>query len=463
MKITIYGAAGGVTGSAYYVETSEARILVDCGMFQGSKKEEEQNRFAPPVDYKRLDAIVLTHAHLDHCGRLPLAIKAGYKHAIYATPATIEIAALILRDSYRIHISDLEKINRMRERQGKDPLPPLYEESDVEQAIAQMESIPYQQPYMVGPKLQVIAHEAGHILGSVSIKLIDSSEEKPKSVVFTGDLGGNGLPIIKDSEPFTEADMVFLESTYGDRDHKSLPATLDEAVEIVKEAVAMKGKILVPAFAVGRTQDLLYYIDEAFHRGNVPTFPVYLDSPMAISATKIYLDHPELYDTESQVLNLRGQFRKDLTRVHLTETAKESKKINDVKGTCMIIAGSGMCTAGRILHHLRHNLWRPETSVVIVGYQAHGTLGRMLVEGEPFVRIYGEEIAVKARIFKLGGFSAHAGQTQLLQWFSFMAPSKPRVVLVHGEDKARKTLAEKILTDFGLKAAIPDIGDTLEV
>jgi metallo-beta-lactamase family protein len=463
MKITVYGAAGGVTGSSYYVETAEARILVDCGMFQGSKKEEEQNQTAPPVDYSHLDAIVLTHAHLDHCGRLPLAIKAGYKHAIYTTPATIEIAALILRDSYRIHISDLEKINRMRKRQGKDPLTPLYEESDVEQAIAQMESIPYHQSYMVAPNLKVIAHEAGHILGAVSIKLIDTSQKKHKSVVFTGDIGGNGLPIIKDSEPFTDADMVFLESTYGDRDHKSLPATLDEAVEIVNEAVAMKGKILVPAFAVGRTQDLLYYIDEAFHQGNVPTFPVYLDSPMAIEATKIYLQHPELFDEESQVLNLRGQFRKDLTRVHLTETPEQSKRINEVKGTCMIIAGSGMCTAGRILHHLRHNLWRPETSVVIVGYQAYGTLGRMLVEGEPSVRIYGEEIAVKAKIFKLGGFSAHAGQTQLLQWFSAMAPSHPKVVLVHGEDDARRALAQKIQSDFGLKAVIPEMGDVIEV
>lgn len=463
MRITLYGAASGVTGSAYHVETKEANILIDCGMFQGGKEADKLNRSAPPVDFKRLDSIVLTHAHLDHCGRLPLAIRAGYNNAIYATPATIEIAGLILRDSLKIYTSDLEKLNRMLQRQGKKKLQPLYDKEDVEQAIRQMESIPYRQPYMVASGIKVIAQEAGHILGSVSLKVVTTEDGKEKSVVFSGDLGAAGIPIIKDPEPFTQADMVFMESTYGDRDHKSLSATLEEARTIIHEAIESNGKILVPSFAVGRTQDLLYYLDEAFHKENLPSFPIYLDSPMAIQATKIYLQHPELYDEETQVLNLRGQFRKDLAKVHLTATPDQSKAINDVAGTCLIIAGSGMCTAGRIVHHLRHNLWRPETSVVIVGYQAVGTLGRQLVEGAEYVKIWGETIVVKAKIYSLGGFSAHAGQSDLLKWFSVIAPSKPRVVLIHGEDKARSVLAEKLKQEFGVKAEVPGYGKTVQV
>lgn len=463
MKITLYGAASGVTGSAYHVQTADAGILIDCGMFQGDREADELNRSAPPVDFRQLDAIVLTHAHLDHCGRLPLAIRAGYGSAIYATPATIEIAALILRDSLKVYTADLEKLNRMRQRQGKKKIEPRYDKEDVEQVIRQMEAIPYRQPYMVAPGIRVIAHEAGHILGSVSLKVIASDGGRERSAVFSGDIGPEGIPVVKDPEPFTEADMVFLESTYGDRDHKSLKETLEEAVAIIRLTIANGGKILVPSFAVGRTQDLLFYLDEAFHKGNVPSFPVYLDSPMAIQATKIYLQHPELYDDETQVLNLRGQFRKDLARIHLAETPDESKRINEVTGTCMIIAGSGMCNAGRIVHHLRHNLWRPETSVVIVGYQAVGTLGRQLVDGAGFVKIWGETIAVKAKIYSLGGFSAHAGQTDLLKWFGAIAPSRPKVVLVHGEDKARAALAGKLKQEYGVTAEIPGYGEIIEI
>ena len=463
MKITLYGAASGVTGSSYHVQTNEANILIDCGMFQGGKEADKLNLTAPPVDYRKLDSIILTHAHLDHCGRLPLAIRAGYSNAIYATPATIEVASLILRDSHKVYNSDLEKLNRMLQRKGKKRVKPRYDKEDVEQAILQMESIPYRQLYMVAPGIRVIAQEAGHILGSVSLKVIATEDGRDRSVVFSGDLGAAGMPIVNDPEPFTDADMVFMESTYGNRYHKTLDATLDDARKIIHEAIESQGKILVPSFAVGRTQDLLYYMDEAFHKENLPSFPIYLDSPMAIQATKIYLQHPELYDEETQVMNLRGQFRKDLARVHLTETPDQSKAINEVIGTCMIIAGSGMCTAGRIIHHLRHNLWRPETSVVIVGYQAHGTLGRQLVEGADYVNIFGETIAVKAKIYSLGGFSAHAGQSDLLKWFSAIAPSKPKVILIHGEDKARTALAEKLQQQFGVKAEIPAYGETVQV
>lgn len=463
MKITLYGAAGGVTGTSYHVQTGTSAILIDCGMFQGGKEADVMNRSAPPVDYKKLDSIVLTHAHLDHCGRLPLAIRAGYRNAIYATPATIEIAALVLRDSVKVYAGDLVKLNRMLQRRGRKQVQPLYGEEDVEQAIRQMEPIPYGQSCVVAPGMRVIAREAGHILGSVSLKILVDEGGKEKSVVFSGDIGAAGMPIVKDPEPFPDANMVLMESTYGDRDHKSLGATLEEARGIILNAIGSNGKILVPSFAVGRTQDLLYYLDEAFHEEQLPSFPVYLDSPMAIQATKIYLRHPELYDEETRVLNLQGQFRKDLARVHLAETADQSKAINEVAGTCMVIAGSGMCNAGRIVHHLRHNLWRPETSVVIVGYQAAGTLGRKLVEGAGYVRIWGEPIAVKAKIYSLGGFSAHAGQKDLLRWFGSIAPSHPRVVLIHGEDKAREALKERLHQAYGVTAEVPEYGAVLEV
>lgn len=463
MKITLYGAAGGVTGTAYHLQTGMSGILIDCGMFQGGREADALNSSPPPVDFAELDAIVLTHAHLDHCGRLPLAVKAGFRSPVYATPATIGIASLILRDSLKVHTGDLARLNRRLLRSGRKPVQPLYGEEEVEQAIRLMEPMPYNRAYDVAPGLRVEAHEAGHILGSVSIRVIAKEEGKERSVVFSGDLGASGIPIVKDPDPFPGADIVFMESTYGDRNHKSLKATLSEAVGIVRDTIARGGKILVPAFAVGRTQDLLYYLDEAFQKGNVPLFPVYLDSPMAIEATKIYLAHPELYDEETRVLNLRGEFRRELTRIHLMGTAEQSKQINDIVGTCMIIAGSGMCNAGRIVHHLRHNLWRPETSVVIVGYQSAGTLGRQLVDGAKTVRIFGEPVAVKASIHKLGGFSAHAGQSDLIKWFGHSAPTHPRVALIHGEDKARRALARKLLEEFSIEAEMPAYGETILV
>jgi len=463
MKITLYGAAGDVTGSAFYVQTRDASLLVDCGIFQGGKSAELRNKKPPPVDYQRLDAIILTHAHLDHCGRLPLVTQAGYRGPIYATPATMEITALILRDSLKVQTSDLEKLNRRLKRNGKSPVTPLFGEEDVEQAIRLMQPIPYNVDFPVVPGVRITVREAGHILGSCSIALTATEGGAEKTIVFSGDLGPQGMPIVRDPEPFTRADLVFMESTYGDRDHKPLQATLNEADSIIRDTIAAGGKILVPSFAVGRTQDLLYYLDIASHKGTIPSFPIYLDSPMAIQATRIYMRHPELFDEEMQKLGSTGQIKRDFSRIHTTATPEESKKINDVAGPCMIIAGSGMCNAGRIQHHLRHNLWKPETSVMIVGYQAEGTLGRQLVNGAKFVFIYGERIAVRAQIHKLGGFSAHAGQRDLLNWFNAIAPSRPKVALVHGEAKGREALAKILENQYGIHPFLPVYGDIIEI
>lgn len=461
MKITFYGAAGGVTGASYYCESQTARILIDCGMFQGGKQAELLNKKAPPVNYRNLDAIVLTHAHLDHCGRLPLAVKAGYSGPVFATPATMDLVALVLRDSLKVQNSDLEKHNRMLVRLGKPKMVALFDESDVEQAISLLKPMAYHQPLTVAPGMEITVREAGHILGSGTLKLTVEDQEKKKTIIFSGDLGAKGMPIVRDPEPFHQADMVIMESTYGDRDHKPLQDTLDEAIDIIRQALHSKGKILVPSFAIGRTQDLVYYLEQAFRKGGLPRFPIYIDSPMAIEASRIYMDHSELFDEEMLEFIRSGEMERDKGYIRPTQSADESKHLNEISGPCMIIAGSGMCNAGRILHHLRHNLWKPETSVLIVGYQANGTLGRKLVNGEKSLKIYGERIAVKAAIHKLGGFSAHAGQTDLLKWFNSVAPVRPRIVLTHGEDLARETLAGIFTHRYGIQPVLPKYGETI--
>jgi len=340
---------------------------------------------------------------------------------------------------------------------------PVYTSDDVDLLMKLFAAIPYNEPFPIAPGITARAVEAGHILGSASIELTAEEHGRKRVIVFSGDLGPLGMAILKDPARLTSADLVFLESTYGDRDHRSLKDTLLEGDAIIRQAVAEKGKILIPSFAVGRTQQLLYYLAAAFHKGDVPHFPVFLDSPMAIEATNIYMKHTELFDEEAMEMVKTGELKTDLSHVNISSTPEESIALNSVEGPCMIIAGSGMCNAGRILHHLRHNLWMPETSVIIVGYQAEGTLGRLLVDGAKTVKIFGETISVKARVHLLGGLSAHAGQSELLKWFDSIAPSKPRVVLSHGEDKGRKPLAGLIASRYGITAALPEYGDVVEI
>jgi metallo-beta-lactamase family protein len=463
MKITLFGAAGSVTGSAYYVQTRTANILVDFGIFQGRKTVEALNRKLPPIDVGKLDAVVVTHAHLDHIGRIPLLTKNGYSNPIYATEATIEILHLVLMDSVKVQAHDLKRDNRKRLRTGQQPVIPAYSEEDVVKVLDLMSRVPYDQRFEIAPGCQLRVKEAGHILGSVSVELTLEENGSRKVVLFSGDLGPHDMAILMDAGHFNAADLVFLESTYGDRDHRSLTETLQEGLDIVKKAVEMKGKILVPSFAVGRTQQLLYYMARAAYQQNLTPIPVYLDSPMAIEATKIYLKHHELYDDEANELFRLGAIKGDFSGLHISETAENSMALNYLEGSCMIIAGAGMCNAGRILHHLRHNLWKPETTVMIVGYQGDGSLGRRLVEGAKKVRIFGEDIAVKAHIATMGGLSAHAGQTDLLKWFDPLAATKPRLVLSHGEDKGRIPLAEIIHNRYGIVPILPEYGEVISL
>jgi metallo-beta-lactamase family protein len=465
MKITVLGAAGGeVTGSAYYLQSKKASILVDCGLFQGGKKAEALNR-PPTGPRQKLDAVLLTHGHLDHTGRLPLLTQRGHRSPVFATPATIDMTALILRDSARIQAGDAERQNRKRERAGQPPIEPLYSAQQAEEIIQCLRPVSYGKPVPVAEGIQARFVEAGHMLGSASIQLLVQEDGQQKTIVFSGDLGPKGSPILHGFDSLRDADMVFLESTYGDHDHRPFTQTVEEFVSIVKDAVSHKGKILIPTFAVGRAQMLTMLMSWMFRKKHLKPFPLFLDSPMAIEATKLYFKHylnnPQLFDERLLSYIREKPIRENLKTFKATATAAQSMQINDCPGPCLIMAGAGMCNAGRILHHLKANLWKPETHVIIVGYQAHGSLGRRLVEGEKLVSIHGEKIAVKAKVHTLGGFSAHAGQTDLLTWFKGLAASKPRVVLTHGENGPRQALSQLIWQKHRLKPALPEMQETI--
>ena len=463
MKIRFLGAAGDVTGSAYHVITKDASILVDCGYFQGRKQESAKNRRKSQIENGKLDAVVLTHGHLDHIGRLPLLTRNGYKGPIFATRPTINLATLVLKDSHNIQKQDLKRENQKRARAKLPPLEPLFEEADVRKLKPLTAPVKYNQRFQVAPGIEARLVDAGHVIGSSSVELTVSENGHKKVVVFSGDLGPRGAPLLNDPVPFTEADAVIMESTYGDRNHRSLHDTAIEGREIIERAIQNKAKILVPVFAIGRTQLLLYLLAGAFKNKTLPPFPIYLDSPMAIEATNIYRTNNELFDTEALSMVQSGDLRRNLTTVRACGKPGESRALNGVKGPCLIMAGSGMCTGGRIMHHLRHNLPIPETAVLIVGFQSPGTTGRKLVDGAKTLMMFGEEVPVRASVHTMGGFSAHADQNGLLDWYGAMAPSRPRTIVTHGEDRARKAFSEHLKKRFGVHAECPALDDEIEI
>lgn len=462
MTLSFHGAAGGeVTGSAGLLDTGRARVLVDCGLFQGGREAEALNPLPPALRPAELDAVLLTHAHLDHVGRLPLLTRAGFTGVIHATPATIELAAVVLRDSARIQAQDLERTNRKRARSGQEPLAPLYTSEDVETLLGRLRPVPYHRPVSVAPGVTARWFEAGHMLGSASVHVTaETAGGATRTIEFSGDLGPVTAPILREFERPPRSDAVVLESTYGDRDHRPPADTVAEFTGIVQRAVAEQGRILVPTFAIGRAQLILLLLAGLFRKRAVAPFPVFLDSPMAIEATAIYESHPELFDEELRDFIRVRPVREELRTLRLCPTAEDSRQLNDLPGPLLILAGNGMATGGRIVHHLRHSLGRPGTHVVIVGYQAHGSLGRRLVEREPRVRVLGDEIPVRAQVHTLGGFSAHAGRTDLLKWFAPLAAGRPRVFLNHGEDGPRRALAGTLRERHGLEAALPALGET---
>ena len=464
MNLTFLGAAGVVTGSCYLLQTGRVTLLIDCGMFQGPPELEALNREAPLVGADHVDAVLLTHAHLDHTGRLPLLVaRHDYNGPIYATQATIDMATIILEDSARINASDVERENRQRKREGLEPLDPLYEEKDVEKILSLMQPVPYEERFKIAPGITARLVEAGHMLGSASIELVVDEGGKQKVIFFSGDIGPHNLPILRTADPLEKADVVIMESTYGDRDHPPLEETLDEGEAIVRRAVARKGKILVPAFAIGRSQQLMYHMAALFSSGTIEPFPVYVDSPMAAKATAVYRDNVQLFDEEALAMIESGRMAIGLETIKPTPSVAESIAINTAPAPCMIIATSGMCTGGRILHHLRHNLERPEATIILVGYQAVGTLGRALANGASTVRIWGDTFHVNAEVHQMGGLSAHAGQSDLLRWFDEFADSRPKVILTHGEARQRETLARLIEERYGLSSLLPMYEDQVEI
>jgi metallo-beta-lactamase family protein len=463
MRIHFLGAAGDVTGSAYQVVTKNASILVDCGFFQGRKEESAKNRRKAQLEGGTVDAVVLTHGHLDHIGRLPLLTRNGYKGPIYATRPTLDIATVILKDSLNLQKQDLKRQNQKRAAEKLPPLEPLFEEPDVRKLKPLTKAVKYNQRFEVAAGIEARLVDAGHVIGSASIELTVTENGRKKVVAFSGDLGPRGAPLLNDPEPFKNADVVIMESTYGDRNHRSMHDTAIEGREIIAKAIQNKAKVIVPVFAVGRTQLLLYLLAGAFQRKTLPSFPIFLDSPMAIEATRIYGRNNELFDSEALEMVSSGDLRRSLASARACPKPGDSRALNNVTGPSLIMAGSGMCTGGRIMHHLRHNLPIPETAVLIVGFQSQGTLGRKLVDGAKKVRIFGEEIPVRASIHTMGGFSAHADQTGLLDWFGVMAPTRPRTIITHGEDRARRAFSDQIYSRFGLKTECPALGDVIEV
>lgn len=459
--LTFLGATGQVTGSCYLLETGTARILLDCGLFQGSKSTEQQNAAEFAFDPAKIDAVVLSHAHLDHCGRLPKLVKEGFTGPVYLTEASYPLLELMLKDAVHIQLRDIEWENKRRERAGKPLLEPLYELADVEALLALRQAVAYNQDLEILNGLTVSFHEAGHILGSSIVKLQIHSPGQTKTLVFSGDLGNPLSPLLRDPSILTEADILLLESTYGDRDHKPLAPTLDELQQALAEAAHSGGNVIIPAFSVGRTQDLIYWLGKIQRRGGLIQQQIYLDSPMAIRASEIYAEHTDLFnidDPEFSQIAPQG-WQAWLHGLIYSQTAEESMAVNRIAGGAIIIAGSGMCNGGRIRHHLKYNLWRRNAHIIIAGFQAEGTLGRMLVDGgKRTLKILGADVNVAAKIHTLGALSAHADQSQLLAWASHFKTPKPRLYLVHGEKSASLSL-QTCFKRRGWDALIPKVGE----
>lgn len=456
IRVRPLGAIGEVTGSGFLVEAPHARVLVDFGLIQGGGDAAARNAAPLPFDPRSLDAVVLTHAHVDHSGRLPLLAAAGYRRPVWATPATKDLAAILIEDSARLQDEDARRENRVRQRAGLPPIAPLYGAKEAARFARLVRGLPYETDRKLAPGMRARLFEAGHILGAASLELTIDDGHASRVVVFSGDLGSPGQPILRDPVRPTRGDLVLLESTYGDRDHPPRAESVDAFIAIVRDAAKRRARVLVPAFAVGRTQLLLYHLAEAKRLRRLPArFPIYLDSPAARKATEVYRRHQDLYDEEAKALTRSGALARDLASLRMVESAEESRALNGSDEACVIIAGAGMCDGGRIRHHLKHNLWREETAVVLAGYMAEGTLGRALAEGAREVEIFGDRIAVRARVHALPGFSAHAGQSELVDWLRDVAPSRPRVALVHGEETPRAALATRVRERLGLDVILP--------
>ena len=459
MKIRFCGATKGVTGSCHLFESGEHKVLLDCGQFQGSKEQDEMNFEDFPFDPTSIECVILSHAHIDHCGRLPLLTKRGFSGKIYCTDATADLLAIMLKDSAYIQEKEAEWQNRKNQRAGRALVAPLYTIQDAEDALKLIQPVLYDQLIEINPEMKVVFNDAGHILGSAIIEIWLKEGEKESKIVFSGDIGMTQRPILRDPTFIKKADYVIMESTYGDRNHPIKGSGAPELIDIVLKTTARGGNVVIPSFAVGRTQELIYEFNKYYEahsevQAALDKINVYVDSPMATSATEVFRKNAQVFDDEMREMILKGDNPLDFKNLIFTRSSDESQQLNFNTSPKIIISASGMCEAGRIRHHLKHNLWDKKNSIVFVGYQAQGTLGRALIEGAKTVTLFGEEISVNAELYNLEGFSGHADQNGLFTWISGFENKPKKVFLVHGEESAKQTLAGIINEKLGFDTEV---------
>lgn len=462
MEIKILGAAKEVTGSCYSLATKDEQILIDCGMFQGSKDNEKLNHEEFNFNPKEYDALILTHAHLDHCGRIPKLVRYGFKGKIFATDATKELASIVMMDAAKIAAEDTEHENQRRAEQGLPARKPIYNDVDVKNTIKLFVSAPYDEDIKISKNILARFYDAGHILGSASVQLKVKEKKKSSLVVFSGDLGQANSILVKDTEPIKKADYIFIESTYGDRLHPPIEERKKELLRILNDTYKRGGKLLVPSFAVERAQEIIYYVGEFMQDSSVPNMKVYLDSPMALKATDVFEKFPNYYNDE-----VRKEFKKrgdpfNFPGLIRTATTEQSKSINYVKEPCVIIAGNGMCTAGRIKQHIRINITNQKNTLLFIGYQAYGTLGYWLKNGEKKVRLLGEELKVNSKIEAIDGFSSHADYIGLINWLKNFSSKPKKVFITHG-DLEQSSAFSRRLESIGYTTYLPSLNEKLEI
>lgn len=467
MEIKFLGASKVVTGSNFLIETDKYKILLDCGMFQGSKELEELNFENFSYNPADIDFLILSHAHIDHSGRIPKLVKEGFKGKIICTSATFDLCKIMLIDSANIQQSDVEWENRKRQRAGKKPIEPLYTVDDAEMSLRYFESYLYDQKINLNEDIIVRFKDAGHILGSAIIELWIKEKKDFTKIVFSGDLGMPGRPIIKSPEYIHEADYIIVESTYGNRIHEDMKASTKKLVEIINTTAKNGGSVIIPSFAVGRTQEIIYELNKYYEYDKsieeYMRIPVYVDSPMAVRATEAFQANPNCFNDETKRLVLNGDNPFEFGNLFYVKSQQESMKLNKFNFPKVIISASGMCTAGRIRHHLKHNLWKGNNSVVFVGYQAEGTLGRRILDGEKNVKILGEDISVESNIYDLEGFSGHADQNILIDWLRNFEKKPKKIFVVHGEKESSNEFAKLIEMELGVDVIVPNLGDGFNI
>lgn len=459
MKIKFCGASIGVTGSCHLITTDKHQVLFDCGQFQGGKSMDAMNREAFPFDPEAVEAVILSHAHIDHCGRLPLLVKRGFKGIIYCTDATADLLDVMLRDSAFIHEKDAEMQTRKNLRAGKPEVEPLYTMADAEAALKLVKPVMYNQLLSINPEMKICFNDAGHILGSAIIELWANEGNNTSKIVFSGDLGVVDRPILRDPTKIKKADYVIMETTYGNRLHPANSTSIDELINITLETVKRGGSVVIPSFAVGRTQELIYQFNMFYehhpeYQQQLEKVDVYIDSPMATTATEVFKKNAQVFDTETKNYILSGDHPLDFKNLKFTRNTADSQMLNMDKAPKVIISASGMCEAGRIRHHLKHTLWDARNSIVFVGYQAEGTLGKKLIQGAKEVKLFGETVVVNAQIHNLEGFSGHADQKGLLDWLGGFQKEPKQIFLVHGEMESKRDFAEIVKNQFGYNPVV---------